>query len=87
MLNLFASGIFEMVFKHFRNYFHHKKITSGFPQLFQLCYHISQGHIPCQIAHILGVSPLLTMTKPSGGIHPLAIGEVLYQLTSHVLCF
>jgi hypothetical protein len=78
MPNLSASDIFGMVFEHFQNYFHPKKFISGFPQLFQLCSHISQGHIPCQIAHIFGVAPLLTMTKLFGGVHPIAIGEALY---------
>jgi hypothetical protein len=78
MLNLFTSGIFGMAFEHFQNYFHPKNVTSGFPQLFQLYSHTSQGHSPCQIAHIFGVAPLLTMTKPSDGVHPIAIGEALY---------
>jgi hypothetical protein len=26
------------------------------------------------------------MTKPSNGVHPIAMGEKLYQLTSHILC-
>jgi phosphotransferase system IIA component len=30
---------------------------------------------------------LLTMTKPSNVIHPITMGEALYQLTSHILCF
>jgi hypothetical protein len=87
MPNLFASGIFGMLFEHFHNYFHLKNYTSRFPQLFQLCFHISQGHIPCQFAHILGAPPLLTMAKLSDGVHPIAIGETLYRFTSHTLCF
>jgi hypothetical protein len=27
------------------------------------------------------------MTKPSGGIHPITMGETLYQFTCRVLCF
>jgi len=26
------------------------------------------------------------MTKPLGGVHPIVVVEMLYQLTSHVLC-
>jgi hypothetical protein len=57
---------------------------NGFPQLFQLCFHITQGHIPTQIAHGLGVARFLAMTKPSNGIHPIAVGETLYRFTSYV---
>jgi hypothetical protein len=49
--------------------------TSGFPQLFQLCFHIAQGHIPFQIAHVIGIAHLLAMTKPLGGVHPIVVGE------------
>jgi hypothetical protein len=44
-------------------------------QLFQLCFHITQGHIPCQNTHVLKVVHLLTMTKPSCGVCPIAMGK------------
>ncbi len=50
MLYLFASGISRMVFEHLQGYFHPNVFASGFPQLFQLCFHIAQGHNLCQIA-------------------------------------
>ncbi len=54
--------------------------------LFQLCYHIVQGHIPPQIARVFGITHILAMIKPSGGVHPIIMGITLYQLTSRVLC-
>ncbi len=57
-----------MVFEHFQNDFHPKDSASGFSQLFQLCSHIAQGHMPCQIAHIFRATRLLAMTKPLGGV-------------------
>ncbi len=86
MLHLSTSGIFGMVFEHFRDYFHFEDSTNGFLQLFQLCFHITQGHIPPQITHVLGAAHLLAMTNPSGGVHSIVIGETLYQLTNHILC-
>jgi hypothetical protein len=72
MLNVFTSGHFGMVFKNFQDFFHLKDFASGFSHLFQLCFHIAQGHIPHRIASILGVvAHLLAMTKPLGGIVPL----------------
>ncbi len=77
----------RMVFEHLQNYFHLKDSTSGFRQLFQLCFHITHGHIPPQIAHILAMVRLLTMTKPSRGVHPIALGETIFRLTGYALCF
>jgi hypothetical protein len=78
MSHLSANGPFGMVFKHLQNIFHPKDSASGFPQLFQLYFHIAQSHIPPQIAHVLGTTHLLAMTKPSGGVHPIVAGETLY---------
>jgi len=41
MLHLSTSGIFGMVFEHFRDYIHFEDSASGFLQLFQLCFHIA----------------------------------------------
>ncbi len=30
---------------------------------------------------------LIAMTKLLGGVHPIAVGEALYGLTSRALCF
>ncbi len=59
----------------------------GFLQLFQVCFHITQGHIPPQIARILGAAHHLTMIKSLGGIRPIAMGEAIYRFTNHTLCF
>jgi hypothetical protein len=63
MSHLSASGPFGIVFEHLHDYFHLKDLASGFFQLFQLCFHITQGHIPPQIARVLGTAHLLTMTS------------------------
>jgi hypothetical protein len=78
MSHFSASGPFGTVFEHLQNYFHLKDLASGFFQLFQLCFHIAQGHIPPQIAHVLGTTHLLTMTKPSSGVCPITLEETLY---------
>jgi len=85
MSHLSANNLFGMVF-HLRNNFHLKDSTSGFPQLFQFYSHIVQGHIPHRITHILGMARLLTMTKLSCRVHPIIVGEVLYQLIGRILC-
>jgi hypothetical protein len=54
-----------MMFEHLQNLFRLRNYMNGFSQLFQLCCHIAQGHIPHQIAHLLGAPSLLTLTKPS----------------------
>ncbi len=85
--HLSANGHFGMVFEHLQKNFHLEDSAIGFLQLFQLCFDIAQGHIPPQIAHVLGTTHLLTMTKPSGEVCLIIVGETLYQLTSYVLCF
>jgi hypothetical protein len=75
MSHLSTSAPFGIIFEHLVNYFHPEDFASGFPQLFQLCFHIAQGHIPPQIACVFGVAHLLTMAKPSGGICSIAVGK------------
>jgi len=87
MSHLSTSGPSKMAFEHLRNCFHCEDSKSGFFHLFQLCFHIAQGHILPQIAHVFRAIRLLAMTKPSGGVRSIAVGESLYQLTSHTLCF
>jgi hypothetical protein len=67
-----------MVFEHLQDCFHPKDLVNGFSHLFQLCFHIVKGHIPPQIARVLGVTHLLTMTKLLGIVHPIAVGEIMY---------
>ncbi len=71
----------------FKIFFHPEDSAIRFLQSFQLCFDIAQGHIPPQIAFVLGTTRLLTMTKPSGEVCPIVVGETLYRLTSYVLCF
>jgi len=87
MPHLLKSGKSGMVFEHFQNYFHPEDLMNGFLQLFQLCFHIAQSHIPPQIACVFRVARLLSMTKPFGGVHPITMAETLYQLRSCVICF
>jgi hypothetical protein len=46
MSRMSISGLFRMVFEHLQDFFHPKDSASGFPQLFQLCFHITKSHIP-----------------------------------------
>jgi len=80
---VFVNDISRMVSEHFQDYFHPKDSVINFSQLFQFCSHITQGHIPCQIAHILGAPHLLAMTKLLDGVRLLIVRETLYQFTSH----
>ncbi len=84
--HLSISGPFGMVFKHLSNCFHPKDSKHGFRWLFQLCFHITQGHIPRWIAHVLGAAHLLAMTKLSSRISPIVMGKMLYWFTSYISC-
>ncbi len=87
MSHLSANDPSRMAFEHLWDCFQPEDSTSGFPQLFQFFFHIAQGHIPFQITHVFRVTHLLTMTKPLGGVHPIIVGETVYQFTSCTLCF
>jgi hypothetical protein len=86
MSHLSSNGPSRMVFEHFWDCYHPKDSTTGFPLLFQPCSHIAQGHIPPQIACVFWTAYLLAVTKLSGGIHLIVVGETLYRFTSRVLC-
>jgi len=86
MPHLSISGPSGMGFEHFRDCFHPKYSISGFPHFFQFFSHIIKCHISLRIAHVFGMAHLLAMTKPLGGVHRIAVGETLYQFTSHTLC-
>jgi hypothetical protein len=86
MPHLFASVFSKMVFEHLQNCFQLEDFANGFPQLFQLCSHITQG-VPCWITHILEIVHLLAMTKPLSEICPIVMGEALYWFKSLTLCF
>ncbi len=85
MPHLSTNAFSRMVFEHFQDCFHPKNSTSEFLQLFQLCSHIVKGLIPLQIAHVLGATHLLVITKPSNGVHPIVVGEAMYRFKSCTL--
>jgi len=82
MPHLSKNGLFGMIFEHLQKHFHLEDLANGFPHIFPFYFHITQGHIPYRITHVLGAAHFLTITKPSSGIHPIAMGEVLYSFIS-----
>ncbi len=45
------------------------------------------SHFPSSIAHVLGDVKLLAFAKPLGGIIPIAMDKVLYQLVISLMFF
>ncbi|KAL2634313.1 hypothetical protein R1flu_005792 [Riccia fluitans] len=76
-----------MVFELLCDCFTLEDPSSDFDFLFDLCLHIAQGQVPASMAYLLGASCLLALEKPSGGVRPIAVGEVLYRLVAHTLGF
>ncbi|KAL2635415.1 hypothetical protein R1flu_006894 [Riccia fluitans] len=76
-----------MVFELLRDCFTPEDLASGFDLLFELCTHIAQGRVSPSMAYLLGASRLLALEKPSGGVRPIAVGEVLYRLVARTLGF
>ena len=75
-----------MVYEHLRDAFGPDDSHSGYDLLYDVAQHVARGRIPHPIAHVLGASRLLALEKPSGGVRPIAVGEVFYRLVSQTLC-
>jgi hypothetical protein len=59
-----------MVFEHLWDVFDLKEFANNFIQLHQLNSHVVMNCFLGFIVHILGVTKLLTLAKPLGGIKP-----------------
>ncbi|KAL2609230.1 hypothetical protein R1flu_027803 [Riccia fluitans] len=74
-----------MVFKLLRDCFIPEDSAGEFDLLFQICTHVTQGHLSLAVARLLGASCLLAIKKDSGGVRPIAVGEALYRLVARSL--
>ncbi len=86
LAHLLASGLSGMVLEHLWDIFDLKDSTSGFSQLFFICFYVVIGCILGSITRALGVAMPLTLTKFFCGIWPIAISKVLYQLVNMTFC-
>jgi hypothetical protein len=68
-----------MVYEHLLGCFILKDPSLGFSELFQVVVAIAHGDILRLVALVLGVSKLLAMAKDTGGLCPIAIGEVFLR--------
>jgi sulfite exporter TauE/SafE len=66
-----------MVFEHFQNSLDFEDSINNFFNLFIMCSYVMVGCIIGTISQILGIVRLLTSTKPSKSIWPIAMGEVI----------
>jgi hypothetical protein len=80
-----SSGPLGMVYELLHGCFVFNNSTSGFDILFELCGHIFCGHVPPLVSCLLVALRLLALEKQAIGIHPIAIGEVIYQLVARTL--
>jgi hypothetical protein len=81
--HLSLGGFFEMVYEHLLGCFIPEDPSLGFWELFQAIVVVSHGDIFKSMALMLRVNRLLAMAKDIGGLHPIAIGEVFFQLINH----
>lgn len=51
-----------------------------------LCNTLNAGQAPPALSSYLAGAPLVALTKPKGGIRPIAIGETLRRLVSKLCC-
>jgi hypothetical protein len=86
MFHLSAREHFGMIFEHLWDVFDLKKSPNNFIQLHHLNSHVAMDCFPRSIVFIFGATKFLTLAKPLGGIKPITMGEVLYQLVNKALC-
>jgi hypothetical protein len=58
---------------------------SGLNFYFEVCGHITQGHVPLSISHFLSTFRLLPLEKQLRDICSIMIGEVTYHLVAYTL--
>jgi hypothetical protein len=68
------------VYELLEDYFVLDDSINDFDLIFGICEHITCGHVPPLISHLLVASRLLTLEKQIRGIRPLVIGKVIYHL-------
>jgi hypothetical protein len=84
-LLVLVNGLLGMIFEHSPKKKHLKYSLSGFSHLFQLCFHIAQGHIPNYIVHLIDIACHLTIVKLfDGGVLPYLIWGMFYHLVSTI---
>jgi hypothetical protein len=81
--HLSSNGLSGMVYEHFSKCFIVKDPSSGLLKLFQIIIVIHCWDILRSVALMLGVSKLLAMAKDTGGLRPIAMGEVFLRFINH----
>jgi len=72
-----------MVYEHLSKCFIPEDPPLGFFELFQAI--VAHRDTPRSMALVLGASKLLAMEKNIGGLHPIDISKVFFQLISHLI--
>jgi hypothetical protein len=73
-------GFLGMVFKHIWDLFNLKDLASGFCQSLMMCSYVLARCIFMNKIVAFGVIWILVLTKPFGGIWPISLDKVFYQL-------
>jgi hypothetical protein len=69
-----------MVYELLRNCFVPDDLASGFNLFFEICAHISHGHVPPSISHLFVALQLLALEKQAKGVRPM-----IYWLVTRTL--
>ena len=77
------SGPSEWNFDHFKA-LASRSTTDG--KFFTVCNLIARRSIPHGIVELLSASRLVALSKPSGDVRPIPVGECIRQLTAKTLC-
>ncbi len=82
--HLSLGEFFGMVYEHLSGCFIPKDPSSRFLEFFQVVVVVVvREDILKSITLVLGANKLLAMVKDIGGLHPIVVGKVFFQLISH----
>jgi hypothetical protein len=68
------------VYELLQDYFVLDDYINDFDLIFEIFEHITCGHVPPLVSHLLVASRLLTLEKKIRGVRPLVIRDVIYHL-------
>jgi hypothetical protein len=78
----YLSGLSGMVFEHLRDYFHLEDLMVDFFSCFNFLSYRSRSQSISNYTCVFGTACLLTISKPSSGVCPIAMGK--HYLNSQV---
>jgi len=83
--HLSSDSLLNMVYELVWHCFVLNDFANGFDFCFEICMHITCGHVPPSVSHMFVTTWLLVLGKQVGGVRLIMIGKVIYRLVAYTL--